>query len=222
MVRPRSNAVSYATRTGDILIKHNAGGATGNLITFGQWLFRSKGKSKYMHSAIATSPLTVIEMSGDGLHENNLLSDNAAYSYDVFRCKKRKLAEGAAEVGKMMMGFVRNAGSGDIKYTVKGALKSLFGKSSLRSGDRINIILDNLLAGGKESYFCSGHTVLCYVVAMEQTNLHVQNSFPVEKMRSVFGHDSTGYNPAYLHHHLQKNGNFDFVGTVKAGQIVSG
>lgn len=221
MGRSRSNAVSYATKTGDILIKHNAGGATGNLITFGQWLFGSKGKSKYMHSAIASSPLTVIEMSGDGLHENNLLSDNADYTYDVFRCKKRNLATGAAEVGKMMMGFVQNANSGDFKYTVKGALKSLFGKKSLGNANRINIILDNLLAGGKENYFCSGHTVLCYVVAMEQTNIHVQGSFPIQGMRAVFGNENTGYNPAYLHDHLQKNSNFNFVGTVKAGQIVA-
>jgi hypothetical protein len=220
MPRNRSNAIVGAVKSGDILIKHNAGGLTGNLITAGQWLTGAGGKSKYMHSAIASSSVTVIEMSGDGLHENNLLSENAGYTYDAFRCKQSNLAEGAAEVGKMMMGFVQN-NTGDIKYTIKGALKSLFGKKSLGNANRINLILDNLLAGGKENYFCSGHTVLCYVVAMEQTNIHVQGSFPVQGMRAVFGNESSGYNPAYLHDHLQKNSNFTFVGKVKAGQIVT-
>ncbi len=219
MSRTRSNAVSGAVKTGDILIKYNAGGLTGNAIQFGQ-LF-SKGKSKYIHSAIATSPTTVVEMSGCGLHESNLLTDNAPYTYDLFRCRLHTLAEGAAEVAKLMMGFVHNAGSGDFRYSMKGAIGSLFGKSSLGNKDRINKILDNLLAGGAENYFCSGHTVLCYAVAMEQTNIHVQSCFPVEKMRSVFGYENTGYNPSYLHDHLSKSDKFTAVGTIRSAQLVA-
>jgi hypothetical protein len=90
MTRSGSNAASHPIEAGDILIKHDAGGMVGRLIKFGQWFSRSKGDTKFVHAAIASSPLTVIEMSGDGLHENNLLSDNAAYSYDAFRSSSRR------------------------------------------------------------------------------------------------------------------------------------
>ncbi|MBB4265042.1 hypothetical protein [Roseospira visakhapatnamensis] len=208
---PSTGTLPSMIRAGDIMIKHRHGlGMTGVAIQIGQVF--SKGKSKFIHAGIACSPTEIIEMSGDGLHRNSLTGGNAIYTYDVFRCGLSGIRAGAAETAIMLYEGVR-AGGFDLPYTIKGAAKSLGRGTAVSSQDRINIALDNLLAGGSKAFFCSGHVVYCYLVAMEQANIAVQGSFPLQSMQGMFGYESISYNPSYLHDHLSKNSNFGFMGT---------
>ncbi|KAA0577028.1 hypothetical protein F1643_09890 [Azospirillum sp. INR13] len=224
MTRARSNAVIGAVKAGDIMIKHRHGlGATGIAIKIGQ-LF-SRGKSDFIHAGIASSPTTIIEMDGDGLQENNLLTKNANYSYDVFRCTTPGIGEGAAQTAIMMRqgivgGGFAQGGTTQMPYTIGGAVKSLGRGGGVQSTDRINTLLDQLMAGGREAFFCSGHVVYCYLVAMEQSNIAVQGSFPLQNMQAVFGMEARYYNPSFLHHHLSNNQHFRRVGKVKGAVLV--
>ena len=103
--RRRANAVSCCIRPGDITIKYSDGSVSNLLIRFGQ-LF-GRGPSQFVHAGIASSATTVIELSGSGLHENNLFTDNAQLRYEVFRCRQPEVPLGAAETAKMMLVGVR-------------------------------------------------------------------------------------------------------------------
>lgn len=224
MTRARSNAVVGAVKAGDIMVKHRHGvDPVGWGIKIAQ-LF-SKGKSHYVHAGIASSPTTIIEMDGKGLQENNLLTKNANYTYDVFRCTMPGIGEGAAQTAIMMRqgvvgGGFAQGGKTQMPYTIGGAIKSLGRGSASQSTDRINKLLDQLLAGGEEAFFCSGHVVYCYLVAMEQSNIAVQGSFPLQNMQAVFGMESRYYNPSFLHKHLSENQYFKLVGKVKGAVLV--
>ena len=222
MTRARSNAVVGAVKAGDIMVKHRYGvDATGIAIKIGQ-LF-SRGKSDFVHAGIASSPTTIIEMDGDGLQENSLLIKNAKYTYDVFRCAIPSIAEGAAQTAIMMRqgvapgGGCTAGGTTQMPYTIGGAVKSLGRGGGVQSTDRVNTLLDQLLAGGKQAFFCSGHVVYCYLVAMEQANIAIQGSFPLQNMQAVFGMEARYYNPSFLHQHLSNNQNFTRVGKVRGG-----
>lgn len=200
------------------MVKYRHGlGATGLAIKIGQ-LF-SKGKSDFIHAGIASSGVTIIEMDGNGLQENNLLTTNAAYSYDVFRCLIPGIAAGAAETAIMMRQGMAEGGFA-LPYSMKGAVGSLGRGKSVTSSDRINKTLDQLVGGNSEAFFCSGHVVYCYLVAMEQSDIAVQGSFPLQNMKTVFGMEDRYYNPSFLHQHLKKNANFKFIGKVKGGVLV--
>ncbi|WP_434623420.1 hypothetical protein [Azospirillum sp. B2RO_4] len=219
MTRARSNAVVGAIKAGDILVKNWQGMTkSGVIIRLGQ-LF-SKGKAEFTHAGIASAPTKIIETNSAGLQENNLLTTRGSLTYDVFRCLIPGIGEGAAQVATMMLHNFTQGGSAQLPYDSKGAIRSLGRGTSSQSSDRINKLLDKLFAGGSEGFFCSGHVVYCYLVAMEQANIAVQGSFPIENMQAVFGLESRFYNPSFLHKHLSDNKNFKFIGKVKGGVLV--
>ncbi|PWC34072.1 hypothetical protein TSO352_27535 [Azospirillum sp. TSO35-2] len=208
-----------AVQAGDIMVKNWQGMTrSGVIIRLGQ-LF-SKGKSDFTHAGIASSPTAIIETNSAGLQENSLLSTRGDLTYDVFRCLIPGIGAGAAQVAAMMLQNFTQGGSAQLPYDSWGAVKSLGGGSASQSSDRVNKLLDKLLAGGSEGFFCSGHVVYCYMVAMEQANIAVQGSFPLQNMQAVFGLESRYYNPSFLHKHLSGNQNFKFIGKVKGAVLV--
>lgn len=198
---------------GDIMVKYSDGSSVNNIIQFGQWF--SKGSSKYTHAGLAVSATAIVEMDGHGLQEHDLTSQNAGIFYDVFHCRIPGVGQGAAETAKMMRGF-----SDQIEYSKSGAFTSISRSTGLATTDKINTLLDNLLTGGSEYYFCSGHVVLCYIVAMQQMDAMREGAFPTSKIQAVFGLDDVCYNPSYLHQHLKKSSYFDYMGKFKGAQCV--
>ena len=198
---------------GDIMVKYSDGSSVNNIIQFGQWF--SKGSSKYTHAGIAASDSAIIEMDGHGLQEHDLTAENAVIFYDVFHCRIRGVGVGAAETAKMMRGF-----TGQIEYSKSGAFTSISRSVGLATTDKVNTLLDNMLAGGSEYYFCSGHVVLCYIVAMQQMDAMREGAFPTSKIQAVFGLDDVCYNPSFLHQHLMKSKYFTYMGKYKGAQCV--
>lgn len=220
MTRPRSNAVVGAIKAGDIMIKYSDGSLVSKVIRFGQ--FFGRGSSQYVHAGIASSPTQIIEMSGNGLNENNLLTDNARYKYEVFRCNYPSVAEGAAETGKMMYeGFKAFQASGQgmkISYTMAGAARSISKSVGWDGNDVINTALDSLLKADGSAYFCSGHVVLCYQSSLGQHQ--IQGILPVQHAQQIFGLTDSCYQPAFLHKKLSESTHFTRVGTVKGAMLV--
>ncbi|MDI1477158.1 hypothetical protein [Polyangium sp. y55x31] len=211
-MRQRSNAIIGAVRKGDIMIKHRHGMApVGVGIKIGQ-LF-SRGNSDLIHAGVASSPTTIVEMDGHGLQENNLLTTNSAFTYDVFRCRDENLAAGAGETAIMMREGMA-AGGFNIQYTVGGAFGSLLPGNAAASSNRINGTLDQLLAGNAQSFFCSGHVVYCYLAAMEQMQ------FTQQRMREHFSLEAVDYNPSFLQQHLARNRHFAFIGRVRGARLI--
>ncbi len=198
---------------GDIMIKYSDGSAVNNIIQAGQWF--SKGSSGYTHAGIASTDTKIIEMDGHGLQEHDLLTLNANIYYDVFHCRIPGVAKGAAETAIMMRGF-----AGQLGYSKAGAFASISRTAALGTSDKVNQLLDNLLAGGSEYYFCSGHVVLCYIIAMQQMDAMREGAFPSDKIKAVFGLEDACYNPSFLRNHLKKSQYFDLMGKYKGAQCV--
>ncbi|TCH97040.1 hypothetical protein EJV46_17105 [Roseococcus sp. SYP-B2431] len=202
---------------GDILVKESDGSATGGVIKFGQWLVSGAGAyAKWAHAGIATSDRMIAEMDGEGLQHHDLAVKNAGYTYSVFRCKFKNVAIGAAETANMMLGFQNNK-SGHVTYSIGGAAKStLLSTGKLSDRNRVNALLDKLLDGQDVSFFCSEHTVYCYVVALEQSGLLPARSRPdLPGLGSFFSYEPGNYSPAYLYEMLVKNNRFDYIGLYK-------
>jgi hypothetical protein len=218
--RARSNAVVGCLQAGDILIKYNDGSAVNNIISFGQ--FFGKGPAKYTHAGITSSPTTIIEMDGHGLQEHNLLTDDALITYDAFRCTLPEIAAGACEAARMMLEGFRsqtdNKPNMGITYSVSGALCSISKNQFFQDSDVANRVLDKLLASG-DTFFCSGHVVLCYQMACSQGM--AQSHFPIQDSGALFGLESNCYQPAYLWQILSSSQFFNKIGTVRAGQKVA-
>jgi len=219
LIRPRAGAIVGAVRAGDIMIKYADGSVTSALIRFGQ-LF-GRGPSKFVHAGIASSGTTIIEMDGHGLQEHNLLTDNAAYDYDVFRCKYPSVANGAAETARMMLAgfqeYQRSNSGMRISYSKGGAFRSISKRAGWDGNDVINGTLDSLLSADGSAFFCSGHVVLCYQAAMGQHQ--IQGIMPIQHARQIFSLDSTCYQPAYLHKALSASTHFTFIGKVRGAVL---
>lgn len=206
---------------GDILVKESDGGFVGSLINGAQWVVSGAGAyAKWAHAGIATSERMIAEMDGEGLQHHDLAVKNAGYTYSVFRCKFRNVAVGAAETANLMLGFQDNYAvtkSGHITYSKSGAAKStLLSTGGLTDRNRVNSLLDRLLAGTNVSFFCSEHTVYCYVVALEQSGLLPARSRPdLPGLASFFSYEPGNYSPAYLYEMLVKNNRFDYIGLYK-------
>lgn len=211
--RTRSNAVHSQLRAGDIMIKYNDGGAVSNVIQLGQ-LF-GRGSSKFTHAGIMSSATTIIEMSGSGLNENNLLTKNSGVNYEVFRCIDAEVAAGAAETAKMMYAGVQGGGM-KVSYDMKGSVGSILSRKLI--GNKVlntDLQLDRLMSGKGAAYFCSGHVVLCYQAAIaqiRQASAISQNVFPVQDAGKMFNQEQGCYQPAFLEKMLRKSTFFTALG----------
>lgn len=214
--RQRSEAVLGCIKTGDILVKYYDGSPVNVAIRAMQ--FFGKGPSQYTHAAIASSSVSVIEMNGRGLHDNNLLSHNGQITYDAFRCTLPGVAEGAAETAKMLYEAFAS-GNLNAQYTLAGAMRSISKSAGIGDDDKVNVMLDKLSSGTPEYFFCSSFVVLCYIVAMQQ--MQAQGSaFPQQYMSQVFGLDDSCYQPAFLHRHLSASPYFQAIGKVRGAALV--
>jgi len=211
----KPNHLANFLKPGDIMLKHFAGGLIGVGIKAGQAV-SGQGAPDIVHAGIAGSNLSIIEMDGDGLQQNSLRDTH--YDYDVYRIKSPTIAARAAEAATVQYNsFVhfKIAGRGlNIKYSKVGAFKSLGQIKGFDKGNAKSIISSFSNTAGVEAYFCSGHVVLCYCVAMDGMQIF-ENYFPASHARQLFSMSPSCYNPSQLAmtlagnpHHWQRIGRF--------------
>ena len=208
---------AFELQAGDLLLKRSDGSVLNRGIQAGQ---SAKGfrYPDYVHAAIAGGTRQVVEMGGDGIVENDILTTDAGYTYAVFRCRDHDLAAGAGETAKMLLAGVRNDNAFDIRYTCLGAFRSLGEGVPSHDDDRVNKILDTLGGGGKADFFCSGFAVWCYVVALEQTAIH--HGAAPDHFWDLFDLRPEDYSPARLYEKLLNDRDcFDHPGILNRGRL---
>jgi len=221
---------TFALQPGDLLLKQSDGSLTNTVIKVGQTLTGARHRD-YVHAAIAVDARHVVEIGGEGIHRNDILTTNAGYTYAVFRCRNQALAAGAAAAAELLLAGVGNDGAFDIKYAYQCALSSLGGGRALHDEDRINKVLDVLVGGGRELFFCSGLAVWCYVVAMEQTALEhdikrerngLEHDEALDHFWALFDVRPEDYSPARLYERLLGDSDcFIDLGILNRGRIAN-
>lgn len=203
-------------KPGDIMLKHYDSSKIGTGILLGQ-AATGQGAANFIHAGIASSNLSIIEMDNHGLQENVLKDTH--YDYDVYRIKSPAIAARAAEAAiaqhRSFEYFKANGHGLKIEYALlTGAVKSLGKIKGFDKGNTKLLISNFSNTAGVQAYFCSGHVVLCYCVAMDGMQV-LENYFPASHARQLFSMSPSCYNPSELAmtlagnpHHWQRIGRF--------------
>ena len=158
---------------GDIILKladnsFSIGGATSFAIQLGQSLVGARNP-KIVHAGIMFDSTFSIEAQGAGVSANDLRVQNKHYAYYVYRCKNPAMARGAGTCAKMMLDIHKQHGS--MKYDMLGAIGSLFGFGGGKPAtpDQMHELLDQILSGRNQGFFCSQFVVYVYQFVAEQS-----------------------------------------------------
>jgi hypothetical protein len=148
-------------------------------------------------------PYYMIEAQAAGITAHDLRVQNKPYGYYVYRCGDINMARGAGTCAKMMFDIHSRAGS--MKYDVLGAVGSLFGFGTgkpLTPGD-MDALLDRILEGRNQGFFCSQFVVYVYQFVAEQCG---------KPATSVFAYSDAKATPSVLAATLVKHPSFSEVG----------
>jgi hypothetical protein len=206
-------------KPGDIMLKHYDSSFLGGAIKLGQ-AATGQGAANFIHAGIASPNFSIIEMDGNGLQENFLADTH--YDYDVYRIKSPAIAARAAEAAvvqqKSFAYFKANGQGLKIEYALwTGAVKSLGKIKGFDKGNTKLLIQNFSNTAGIQAYFCSGHVVLCYCVAMHEMQV-LENYFPASHARQLFSMSASCYNPSELAMTLAGNPqHWQRIGTFKKG-----
>jgi len=217
--REKIKLLANCLKPGDIMLKHYDRSKIGTGILLGQ-AATGQGAANFIHAGIASSNLSIIEMDGDGLQENVLR--DAHYDYDVYRIKSPAIAARAAEAAiaqhRSFAYFKANGQGIKIEYALwTGAVKSLGKIKGFDKGNTKLLIQNFSNTAGIQAYFCSGHVVLCYCVAMHEMQV-LENYFPASHARQLFSMSASCYNPSELAMTLAGNPqHWQRIGTFKKG-----
>ncbi len=162
-------------RPGDILLKMATSSLTHKIIQAGQKL-GGQPNSFLGHAAIALDTQFCIEAQAAGISGNHLAMNNKDCGYIVYRPKNAALGQGAATAAKLLLDIHQKRGS--MKYGALAAAKSIFGKPGrAKSAGDMEALLEKVLAGKGQSFFCSQFVVYVYQWAAEQSGLSAQSVF---------------------------------------------
>ena len=165
-------------RPGDLMLKVISGDLINRAIKFGQALAGQKN-TDIVHAAVMFDSTYVIEAIGAGVVANDLRVQNQAYGYYVYRCTNPNMATGAGTCAKMM--FDIHAKQGSMKYTVAGAIGSLFGASGKPlEPSQMDSLLDRILDGKNNPFFCSQFVVYVYQFVAEQCGMPAATVFNLQ------------------------------------------
>jgi len=184
-------------KAGDILLKVSDGSILSKAIQFGQ---RAVGgqNSGVVHAGVLFDSTYIIEAQGAGISANDLRVQNLHYGYYVFRCRNGNVAAGAGTCAKMM--FDIHQRGGNLGYTVGGAIGSLFGGSGkAASPSQMDSLLDRILQGRLQRFFCSQFVVFVYQFVAEQCGIPAASLFSA--------HDAK-VEPSELASRLKSSGQF--------------
>jgi hypothetical protein len=170
-------------RSGDILLKMATNTFTNQLIRFGQEL-AGQPNAFLGHAAIALDTQFAIEAQAHGITANHLAMKDRECGYIVYRPRDSRLGQGAATAAKLLLDV--NQRQGNLKYGAGGALMSLFGGSgTAKSGGDFDALLDRILAGRNQPFFCSQFVVYVYQWAAEQSGMPPQAIFSVSDAKAT-------------------------------------
>jgi hypothetical protein len=151
---------------GDILLKVSDGSLLAAAIQAGQSIVGG-ANARIVHAGVLFDGNFVIEAQAAGIIANDLRVQDLRYGYHVFRCKRPDMAQGAGTCAKMM--FDIHARTGSLRYSIGGAIGSLFGGSGRpASPGEMDALLDRILAGRMQPFFCSQFVVYVYQFVAEQ------------------------------------------------------
>jgi hypothetical protein len=169
-------------KPGDILLKMATNSFTHRLIQLGQGL-AGQPNAFLGHAGIALDTQFVIEAQAHGITGNHLAMKNRDCGYIVYRPTNPLLGQGAATAAKLLLDIHQR--QGNLKYGAKGAVKSLFGGSgTAKSGGDLDVLLDRILAGKNQSFFCSQFVVYVYHWAAAQSGIPSNAVFSVSDAKA--------------------------------------
>jgi hypothetical protein len=188
-------------KPGDILLKMATSTFTNKLIRFGQSLV-GQSNAFLGHAAVALDTQFVIEAQAGGISANHLAMHDKSCGYIVYRPRNPALGQGAANAAKLL--FDIHQRQGNLKYGAIGALKSIFGQSgTAKSADSMDALLDRVLEGKSQPFFCSQFVVYIYQWAAEQSGISAQAIFSISDAKA---------SPSVLASKLVGNTNFTEAG----------
>lgn len=157
------------------MLKLNSGSFSNKIIKLGQAI-TGKANPDVVHAAIMFDPFYMIESSGPGLVANDIRVKNRPYGYLVFRPRQMNIANGAGTCAKVM--FDIQGRTGGLSYGAANAAKSIFsGPGAPKSRDEMDQLLDRILAGRNNPFFCSQFVVYVYQFVAEQNGIQASQLF---------------------------------------------
>jgi len=169
-------------RPGDILLKMATDSLTHRIIRLGQ---RVAGQPNAFlgHAAIALDTQFVIEAQKHGITGNHLAMKNRDCGYFVYRPTNAMLGQGAATAAKLLLDLHQR--QGNLKYGAMGAAASLFGGAGrAKSGRDLDGLLEGILAGRNQPFFCSQFVVYVYHWAAAQSGIAPETIFRVSDAKA--------------------------------------
>lgn len=162
-------------RPGDLMLKFNSGSRTNKIIRLGQTA-AGKENPDVVHAGIMFDSSYIIESSGPGLVANDIRVQNKPYGYIAYRCRNASIATGAGTCAKMM--FDIQGRTKGLKYSAAGAATSLLGgPGKAKSRDQMEDLLDRILEGKTNRFFCSQFVVYVYQFVAEQNGMPARSVF---------------------------------------------
>jgi hypothetical protein len=161
-------------RPGDIMLKVSDGSAVSGAIQLGQRLVGG-ANPQVVHAGVMFDSTYIVEAQGAGIIANDLRVQDQRYGYHVFRCTNSSMAAGAGTCAKLM--FDIHARGKNLGYSVPGAVGSLFGRGRAASRDQMDDLLDRILAGRGQRFFCSQFVVFVYQFVAEQNGMSASAMF---------------------------------------------
>jgi hypothetical protein len=168
--------------SGDILLKVSDGSIVSRAIELGQSATGGANPG-VVHAGVMFDSTYIVEAQGAGIIAHDLRVQNAPYGYYVFRCANGDMAAGAGTCARMM--FDIHGRGGNLKYTVLGAIGSLLGgPGRAATPDRMEALLDRVLEGRNQGFFCSQFVVYCYQFVAEQCGLPASHVFRISDAKA--------------------------------------
>jgi hypothetical protein len=162
-------------KPGDLLLKVSDGTMIARAIQLGQSMVGGTNAG-VVHAGVLFDPTFIIEAQGSGISANDLRVQNLSYGYYVYRCRNANMAEGAGTCAKMMFDIHQRRGS--LGYSVPGAVGSLFGGAGKpATAGEMDGLLDRILEGKSNRFFCSQFVVYVYQFVAEQSGVSAASLF---------------------------------------------
>jgi hypothetical protein len=168
-------------RAGDIMLKVSDGSVLSKAIKFGQRLVHG-ANPEVVHAGLMFDSTYIVEAQRSGIIANDMRVQDLHYGYYVFRCTNNNMAAGAGTCAKMMFdihGRGRNLG-----YSVAGAFGSLFGRGRAATRDQMDALLDRILEGRGQRFFCSQFVVYVYQFVAEQNSVPASAVFDLSDAKA--------------------------------------
>lgn len=169
-------------KPGDILLKMATNSLTHRIIRLGQKL-AGQPNDFLGHAAIALDTQFAIEAQAHGITGNHLAMKNKECGYIVYRPKNPLLGQGAANAAKLLLDLHQR--QGNLKYGAMGAAASVFGgPGKAKSGEDLDTLLDRILAGRNQPFFCSQFVVYAYHWAADQSGIPPHSVFSLSDAKA--------------------------------------